>query len=233
MKFDMVIPTYKRKEKLERCLNSIIENDLKFLDIYIYFDNNNIKSEKYIKEKFPFVHTKVMTNQYRAFGIWNYHLFHYLKSTSSGMIYVCDDIVFLPNTLLTMKTLFEQICKDTDGVLTFNQYNLTSASKYAMGLIGKKFIDRFPYSQCFCPDYVSFYADAELGVYAKSIGKFYFGSGCRIHHYHPSFYKQESDEAHKIVRDKNSIVDRQINIARRRANLLWGKNFTLIRKKKI
>lgn len=228
MKLEMVIPTYKRIEKLRRLLNSITKNDLKFLEIHIYCDNKDYGTGLEIKQRFPFVNILVMDKQYRAFGIWNYHLKNHFYS--NGMIYVCDDVEFLPNTLLSMNVLFNQICKNTDGILTFNQYNLESASKYAMGLIGKKFINRFPNNQCFCPDYVSFHADAELGRFAESLGKFYFGNGLKIHHYHPAFYKDEQDEAHAIVRDNQSKIDKEVNRKRRKQKLLWGQSWKLIRK---
>jgi len=227
MKFEMIIPTYKRIDKLKRLLDSIHPDYLKFIDVYIYCDNNDIDTYNALTGKYGFVMGKIMDKQYRAFGIWNYHLKNHFNS--DAMIYVCDDIEFMENALMGMYLLWEQINNDNDIVIGFNQYNLESSSKYAMGIIGKNFLKRFPNNQYFCPDYVSFYADSESGEYAESLGKFYFGNGLKIHHYHPAFYKNENDEAHKIVRDKHSQLDKIVNKKRKQLGLLWGQNFDLIR----
>jgi len=230
MIFDIVIPSFKRKEKLIRCLNSIFKakKNLKKdqIQIYIYFDNNDKITYNYFTNKYNNIKCNLMNKQYRAFGIWNKHL---QILDSCGMVYLCDDTQLYPETLYILFELFNQIYKNTDGILTFNQYNLESASKYAMGLIGKKFINRFPNNQCFCPDYVSFYADAELGRFAESLNKFYFGNGIKIHHFHPAFYPNEKDSTHLLVRDEQQKIDKEVNKKRRERGLLWGKDFKLIR----
>ena len=98
-----------------------------------------------------------------------------------------------------------------------------------MGLIGRKFAERYSNRQCFCPDYVSFYADSEVGDYAEKINKFYYCEEAKLIHYHPAFYKNEVDEAHRQVRDKEANLDKVINAERKKLGLLWGKSFKLIR----
>ena len=223
MKFDLVIPTYKRKEKLERCLKSINHPNV---DIYLYFDNNDVESYNYFESNYPEVTCYIMDKQYRAFRIWNYHL-KTLKS--SGMIYLCDDVELYPDALNNLFQAFETKFPDTDGVVTFNQANLPTGSDSAMGLILRKFANRYPNNQCFCPVYVSFYADSEIGDYAKKLGKFHYCEEAKLIHYHPAFYKEEADEAHRIVRDSNQGIDKRVNAERKKRGLLWGESLTLIR----
>lgn len=242
MRFHIVVPTYHRPAKLEKMFNSLINqnldneliaslNDKLGISLYVYFDNNDEDSYRYFSQKygnFFLTNYKLLNRQYRAFGIWNLHL---STLDADGMFYVCDDIEFRPDCIMiAIKTFLEKF-SDTDGLLGLNQENIKKDqdgfSANAMGLIGKKFAERFPNRQCFCPDYISFHADAELGNFARSIDKFYFCKEAKIIHYHPNYFKDLEDETHKIVREPKNI-DRETWNLRRKRNLLWGQSFELI-----
>jgi len=204
----------------------------------LYFDNNdkasygsfnNYFNTEYIKYLIKndlkcFLHLWLLKRQYRAFGIWNFHLKHL---ESDGMIYLCDDTELFPDTLKNLFEVFINKFPDTDGIVTLNQSNI-EGSDSAMGLIGRKFAERYLNNQCFCPDYVSFFADAELGNYAKKLGKFHWADNAKLIHYHPAFYKNKIDEAHRIVRDNNQVIDKKVNQERVKNGILWGESFKLI-----
>ena len=222
MKIDIVIPTYKRYKKLIRCLESIPHQDN--LKVWIYCDNKD--KDTYNKIKHFHSNAYLLEEQYRAFGIWNFHL--KWRFFSDIFCYLCDDTRVYAETFTHIHRHFIEKFPDTDGVVTFKQSNLSSGSDSAMGCIGKKFIDRYPYRQAFCPNYKSFFADTEIGDYAKKLGKFHYGEDCLIEHYHPSIYPQEMDDTHKTIRDKEKDIDIKINQKRKNKGLLWGENFELI-----
>lgn len=242
MKFQIVVPTFRRPAKLERLFNSIVKQELDenwfvnnptSISLYVYFDNNDEVSYEYFKDKFGsyFLTTyKLLTEQNKAFGVWNKHL----KTLDvDGMFYIVDDIEFRPDCLMVAIKEFAMRFPDTDGLLGLNQENIPKDkegfSRNAMGIIGRKFAERYSDKQCFCPDYTSFHADAELGNFARSLGKFVYCDEARVMHYHPVYYKDQLDETHNIVREMKD-VDREIWNLRQKRNLLWGQSFELVRK---
>lgn len=241
MKFNIVVPTFQRPAKLEKLFNSIIQQELDevwlaenqtSIGLYVYFDNNDQASYNYFKEKFGsfFLTTYVLLNeQLRAFGIWNKHL---SKMVADAMFYVCDDIEFAPDCIMAAVKVFTKEFPDTDGVLGLNQSNIAKNkegfSRSAMGMIGRKFAERFPDKCCFCPDYTSFHADAELGMFARSIGKFVYCDDAKVIHYHPTYYKELEDETHRIVREYKD-VDKEIWSLRQKKGLLWGQSFERVK----
>jgi glycosyltransferase involved in cell wall biosynthesis len=241
MKFHIVVPTLKRPAKLERFFNSLISQQLDetwlaenptTVGLHVYFDNNDKDSYDYFKDKFgSYFLTKyiLLEDQNRAFGIWN----KYLKTMDvDAMFYVCDDIEFKPDCLITCLKEFTTRFPDTDGLMGLNQENISSDkdgfSRNAMGIIGRKFAERYPDRQCFCPDYISFHADAELGNFARSLGKFHFAANANIIHYHPVYHKDQLDETHSVVRQMKD-VDREMWNLRKKRNLLWGQSFDTVR----
>lgn len=224
MIFDIVIPTYKRPEKLAVCLKSIMKNHKKNnIRIFVYFDNNDNGYISGVNQ----VYIARLKKQYRAFGIWNLHLKHL---RADGMIYICDDIELWDDCLEKALDCFKTSFPDSDGFLGLNQENLDyRGSDTAMGLIGKRFTERFPERQCFCPDYVSFHADMELGIFAKSLKKFIFCEDAKLTHFHPGVFKKGADEAHKEVRIPNIVQqDKATRKKRRELNLVWGESFRLV-----
>ena len=222
MIFDLVIPTYKRKDKLIRCLKSIPK--AKNLTIWLYFDNQDFDTyEALIKTDFRF-YSVIPNLKYQAFGCWNRHLLTYFGA--DVMIYLCDDTEWYPDLFDNLQKHFEEKFPDTDGVVTFKQANL-KGSDSAMGAIGRKFAERYPNKQCFNPNYVSFYADSDIGDYAKKLGKFYYAEDCKIIHYHP-VTGVEADETHKIIRGHDKTVDIKINKIRKEKGLLYPETLEMI-----
>jgi hypothetical protein len=235
--YDVVIPTFRRFDKLERFYESFRRvNDRWGLFLYLYFDNNDKETELRFIQKYglgldSFEHV-TLQKQYRAFGIWNSFLKNKGSGTrNGGMFYLCDDIELFTDTFSVAINILENKF-DGDGVIGLNQENIQRVrgmkgfSKSGMGLIGYKFAERFPDRQCFCPDYVSFKADTELGDFAASLGKFEFAEGAKITHHHPRFNKdRDDDETHHIVRDKEADLDEIIGTQRKERGFLWGKTF--------
>lgn len=229
MIIDLVIPTKNRREKLLKCLNSILIS-VKEIDInlYIYFQYKT--NRDYIKDMvgdIPNIHLELSGN-YRVPDFWNKF---YKETKSDAVCYINDDIEFLPDTMKNIIDEYIIAFSDYDGLMGICQTNLPSgqALESAFGVIGMKYADRFPDRQVYCPDYDRFCGDYEMWQYAKSINKFYFSEKSKIIHHHPCTDRRLEDETHLEVR-KWLIGDKQTFHKRQSKNLLWGKDLTLISK---
>jgi hypothetical protein len=193
--------------------------------VFVYVDNGDRASfDRFRKEKaFASVAFELLESQHRAFGVWNRHL---REHPESSMMYVCDDIEIQPNCL---RVVLEKLEATTDRVIGLHQVNFTGRkesgfSRSAMGVIGRRFADRFPDRQCFCPDYTSFHADSELGKYARKVGRFLFMGDAQIVHHHPNLEPREIDETHHVVRQASGR-DRERWRERTERALIWGESF--------
>jgi len=227
MKLDVVIPTLNRRDKLQVAINSIIRTA----------KNGNVKLSVFfsipeeIKYWEPFfsgienISLRYVDN-YQVPLFWNTYL-HEMQA--DALCYLNDDIELLNDTLDIILWEFPRRFPDYDGVMGLNQVNILDQNKVdaAFGVIGKKFAERFPYKQVWCPDYYRFYADSELQKFATELNRFYYCSDAKLFHYHPSLNPKWEDETHTIVRRWLS-KDRKIYRARQEAGLLWGKSYRLI-----
>lgn len=205
MFIDIVIPTLNRLAKLERCIKSILNNTFKNYSLIIVND----------------------VYKQQAFKIWNTEL---VRFKAQAFMYICDDVELFPYCIEQAVHCLETSFPDLDGVVGLNQLNIPpnkeGFSSSAMGLIGKQFTLRYPYQEVFCPDYISFHADAELGIFARSLNKFKFCKEAELIHYHPAYFPQEMDETHKSVRNSAKInADQHTWNKRQEKGLLWGKSW--------
>lgn len=228
MKLDIVIPSYHRLESLDKCIKSIfiaeqnIENQHTEVYVHLYLTDDGDLMHCAVKYR-DIANVAVHLCTYRVPDFWNTHL----AGTDADMVMTCnDDVEILPDTLNTIINQFQDKYPDFDGVLGLNQANLPAdqALQSAFTVIGIKYADRFPERQVFCPAYDRFYGDKELGMYAESIGKFYYCAEAKIHHFHAAFYPERKDATHESVRtyldgDKRKWRQRQAK------GLLWGKTF--------
>lgn len=222
---DIVIPTKNRLDRLKVCIPSIQEA-IKELDyqtnIILFVDT--LKDKEELLQIFNNIEVKIMEEEYFTSRFWN----KYLKNMTSDILcYLSDDIKLdkncLKNGLKALKDL------KYDGVIGFYQENQKGKSNCnaAFGLISKKFSDRFPDNQAFCPEYRCFYSDEELMKYAQSIDRFIFCREAKLDHYHPVFTGQKPDETYYHYR-RNKQRDVKIYNQRKARNLLWGREYILI-----
>lgn len=222
---DIVCPTLNRSEKLHNCIRSILDSNLpkdylkNYIRIYIYV-NTVQEQATYIQEFncFPFIRVDLVKD-YCVPSFWNTHL---NKMSANLMITCNDDITFEKDTLNNILNYY--YCSD-DHILGLNQCNIEGALDSAFTVIPKNYACNFDNCAVFCPDYKRFYADKELGEYAKSINQFIFAEDCKINHFHGSFYGKDS--THLLVR-KYLNNDKQTYLKRQKRGLLWGKDKTLI-----
>jgi len=197
----VVIPTWQRPAKLARCLDS--------LERQTYTDVRIVWIEDHDREF--------------AIGIWNRVA---PTITEGAFCYLCDDVEMEPGCLEAACAALVSRWPDTDGVVGLHQVGIQGkegTAQSAMGLIGAKFLDRFPGRVPFCPEYRRFHFDSELGLYAREVGRFYFAEEARLIHYHPAHYPGEKDATHEVVREAGPVAeDRRVWNERRAKGLLWG-----------
>jgi glycosyltransferase involved in cell wall biosynthesis len=206
IKFDILIPTFQRRDKLLRCLNAIYNNTYKRWNISIQYDVDN---------KF-------------AFNYWNEQC---LRGTGDWVICLSDDTELHPDCLEKIIEIANEKYPDTDGFIGINQENIQDghgASKSAQPCMGRKFLERFGNRGPFCHDYIGFFADTEIGDFARSINKFTWGESAKLTHYHPGHFISEIDFAHHNLRQNDRIgFDKEMYKRRRELGYLWGRDFNL------
>ncbi len=225
MRIEIVIPTYRREDKLCKCIESIKKAMIDDVKLCIYY------SEEIAWEKMgeiwqnDFIHHIMYDRPYTAPTFWNY----YLENQFNGdvFVYLNDDVELDPDCLRLIVQTFEYGIKDFDGVVGIHQINIPNTRRLlAFGAIGKKFIDRFPNRHVFCPDYKCLYIDEELENYARIVDKAWTDRGPKLLHHHPCTGVPE-DETHRHNRIHKADDIRMYN-ARKKMGYLWGLDFKTI-----
>lgn len=230
MKIDLVIPTRDRLQKLLNCLGSIQQAKELVKDevwTYVYYsDEAHFEIDKLGYGDNLWIFPRLLTKPYRASTFWNDHL---KDSTADMMFYLNDDVVLEINCIKNGIEAMREHFPDTDGVIGLRQENIpiADACQGAFGIIGKKYTERFPDKQVFCPQYERFYLDREVELYAKSINKFYYAKEAMLKHLHPAYNREWEDMTHFSVR-KYLHQDKQNYILRQTKQLLWGKSFETV-----
>lgn len=202
MYISIIIPTLNRKQKLSRCINAILNNTFQSYRITAIEDINR---------------TGVFAVQNKALTI----------NDQDAYLCLCDDVEIYPDCLQQLVDCMTSNFSDMDGVVGIKQNPCDHPiTRFGQVMIGHKFLSRFPPGQVYCPDYVSFYGDSELGLYAESIGKYKFCEAAQLTHYHPTWYPKEKDATHDYGRQEGrGELDKKIWAIRQRKGLLWGKSF--------
>lgn len=221
MHVNLIIPTYDRPQMLKDCIQSIIKSTYEDKSIIVVIDGNRQMINELIDEPIA-----IIFNPQRKDWIWNMN--RALNSfIADGIIYASDDIVFQPDCIsIAVKALKERF-PDGDGLVTFKWTGVELVESSAFGLMGRKFIERFPERAVFCPDYIHYASDTELKKFAVSIGKFHFCREALITH------KSPKDNTYRLAHEFRSHDAELYYRGRPAKGYLWGKNFGLVTKKAI
>jgi glycosyltransferase involved in cell wall biosynthesis len=238
MKVAIVIPTYKRVAKLERCLNSIRKQTYKEHITFIYADNEDFETSKAIKVDYPECKVNVnLTHKYVS-GSWNTYFLDTFKNhvlpIPDIMAWIVDDVVLQEDCLANAVACMIKNFPDTDGIVGLKQ---TCPGRpdytfkwFGQMLIGRKFIERYkPVNyKLYCLDYKHFHGTEEIFQYADSLGKFVNCPEASLEHYHPAFNSEWRDKTHDIVRSEIITKDKATWQERQQRQLVWGKTWELI-----
>jgi len=138
-----------------------------------------------------------------------------------AVLYGSDELTFKPNCISNATKAMKEYFPDADGLIALKQVHREGGA--AFGLLGRKFINRFPDNMVFCPEFIHYGGDTELKRFAQSVGRFYQCREAVVNH--PRLY----DNTFKLAR-KVKTHDKQLYNRRRREKLLGGHNFERIRK---
>lgn len=240
MKIAVVIPTYKRLKKLERCLKSLEAQTYKNFWVNVYADNNDQESFEISskwRNSLDIISTQ-MSSQSFVIGCWNdFFSSTFICPGVKGMrdfdavAWIVDDVELYPNYLEELVKAMLYNFPDLDGVIGAKQEcpgrEDYTYKDFGQILIGKKFIERYKdvdYQVC-CPFYSHFHQDHELWEYAKSMNKFIKCETAVLKHYHPAFLPNEVDLTHPLVRGEVKRKDDAIFRDRQARGLIWGKSW--------
>lgn len=224
MYVNIIIPTYKRFESLKRTMNSIKNSDYGKIFTYIVADGFDDRNDHFKNNQ-----TTIIYNSERK--DWPYSMNKALGQIDGDLfLYGADDIQFYPDCISRLVEAMKNIYSSGDGIIGLKQRQKRSGG--AFGLMGKKFVERFPDRAVFCPDYIHFGSDAELRNFAVKMGLFYYCTDALVTH-DRSFRREGSyDETFQLGRE---MRDRDLGTykMRRRKGFLWGENFHRLHKEDV
>jgi len=151
---------------------------------------------------------------------WVFSVNRVLKEFDSEYyIYASDDLFFpfacIEYAMIKMRQRFP----DGDGII-----GIGKKDKCAFGLFGRKFADRFPDQQVFCPDYVHYASDSELMRTISKLRKFDYLRHRPSSVAHPRIIHDETKRMAETMR----VRDQAIFSQRGEMGLIWGIDFKLI-----
>lgn len=214
MRVNVIISTYNRPDSLKKTVESIFDGDYKDVCISIMMDGNVSLSSQIIHS-----YARILINEKRMDYVYSMNRLLQESEDTDAVLYASDDLVFPSYAISTLVEEMEKRFPDGNGLVGLNQD--CQGIDSAFGLMGRKFIERFPERQVFCPDYVHFVSDSELGAFARMIKKFYFCSHVTLHH----------DRSHDRTWELGIDVwfkDMKVSEKRAEKKFLWGRGFELI-----
>lgn len=226
MKINVCIPTYNRFEMAAKAVVSILSQKHDDLSIFIYANGSRVAYENLAE--------MILRTDPRIKYLFSPERIGWVRAqnevasiTEDGFFYGADDIVLEAGCLKVAVREMEGHFPDGDGLVGVNQINFERTGlplwPGAFGLVGQKFLLRFPDRKLFCEDYLDHYSDVELVQYAESIGKFHFAKDAWVTHYHPMVTKEMDETATLVSKTHNAMRSR--HVMRKAYGYLWGKNF--------
>ena len=246
MEFDVVIPTYIRVDKAKECIEKVsLAREhamntfpiLSKLTCYVWVSTDeelSIFSEYYSGH--DWIKPYLLDNFYdRAPIDWDKHI----RNTESDWIHFLmdDQHVNVKSYACVVDSIVSKSINSVIGMYIDNypDHFHDDARNGGSIIINKKFcLNTFGDKPIFCPDYYRWIFDCEFATYVKSIGKFHYIRQATLSHYHPSVTPEKRpDDCYFIGRFKIMPHDLNMCEMRKKAGLLWGKNFDLITKETV
>jgi len=234
MRVNIIIPTYKRFKSLQKTMRSIKDSNYKDIRTIIIMDGfEDARFEQFKDEQ-----TEVRQNPKRM-G-WIYSMNQTLKRLCEfplshplevGYFYGADDIFFYPDCISKLVEAMKEIFPAGDGLVSAKQHLILSKGRIkpkkcggAFALMGRKFVDRFPNKEAFCPEYFHGSADREIRNYAVRAGVYHFCQDAVL--LHDRSAKDETRRLRKAAQPKDHEVRRE----RWAKGLVWGESLERVRK---
>ena len=216
----IVIPTRNRWYKLTRMLSSVPTYD--WLSVAVVCDGDAETHRKLleVEKQGANLTTILLPQQQGSVAARNAFLrTHGAPGFDDGVLYATDDIEFEKGAIEQALKMFNLVFPDDDGVVGFAQDRSHHPS--GVGLVGKKFLARYPDKQLFNPEYFHFGAQEIYWLANDVLKKFVYEPRARLEHYHPAFFPLAMDKTHREAR-KYKSEDMALLKRREAAGLVWG-----------
>lgn len=144
------------------------------------------------------------------------------QTAEDMILYATDDITFRDGAIgFALKSLLE-LFPDGDGVIGFLQENAPNMNfnPAGVGLMGQKFLKRYPQKKLFYPRYFHFSCQEILWL-AQKYDKFALDEMARVYHFHPAFYPKLKDQTHVDARIHHQ-KDKDLKRKRKEKGKIWG-----------
>ena len=215
MHVDIIIPTFDRLELLKQTVNSIQNGVYKDVSIFIVLDGNPALIKDITEMPAALIYNTKRKD-------WVFSMNRALQyAQGDAVIYAADDLVFHKACILTAVEKLKEAAPDGDALVAITQ-DIKGCST-AFGMMGRKFIDRFPGRAVICPDYIHYGGDWELGQYARQANLFTLCPEAKVTHHRP---KDATYRKAKPVEAQDFWFIRE----RKAKGFLWGRDFGRVRK---
>lgn len=216
MKITIIIPTCssERIPLLIQTVESIQIGSYKDIHIVIVADGNK---HIYEEAKKQLHNVSIILNKERR--DWVFSINRVLKEFDSEYyIYASDDLIFPPDCIKYAIATMQRCFPDGFGVVGIGRKN-----RGAFGLFGRKWADRFPNREVFCPDFIHYCGDSELYQTVTELGKFAIPPEreSQVTHF------RLNDETRRLARQIRAR-DRKIWHKREEKGYKWGIDFNLV-----
>ena len=215
---DIIIPTRNRWAKLQRCLRSIPQEVPQVeLNIIIICDGDDVTARRLLDDTNGFLGRIIYVRDHSG-SVYCRNLM--TQCAEDAVLYATDDIEFRPDAIEMAIRSMTKHFPDGDGIIGFNQGDEHSFSAAGVGLLGQKFLQRYPQRKLFFPKYFHFSCQ-EIERLGNNLSRLHLEKEAKLVHYHPSFNHNEIDQTHKEARFYRK-KDLTISNERRRTHEIWG-----------
>lgn len=215
---DIIIPTRHRYVKLQRCIQSIpAKIDNISLSLIVICDGDRNTAGRLLQDNNGLI-SKIIYVQQHSGSVYCRNLA--TQTVEDALIYATDDIEFKKGAIEAAINAMREHFPDEDGVIGFNQINTTNFSMAGVGLVGQKFLRRYPNRKLFYPGYFHFSCQ-EIERLGKKLDRIKLEPKAEIYHYHPGKDKSEQDTTHEEAR-RYRAKELRMSSDRRAHQAIWG-----------
>jgi len=217
---DLIIPTRNRWAKLQRCLRSMPQEvpDVK-LNIIVVCDGDDVTARRLLDKANGFLGRIIYVREHSG-SVYCRNLM--TQCAEDAVLYATDDIEFRPGAIEAAVRSMAKHFPDGDGIIGFNQGDEHGFSAAGVGLLGQKFLRRYPQRKLFFPEYFHFSCQ-EIERLGNRLNRLHLEKEAKLVHYHPSFNHKEMDQTHREARVYRK-KDLALSSGRRAAHEIWGLN---------
>ena len=217
---DLIIPTRNRWGKLQRCLRSIPQEVSGVtLNVIIICVGDDTTARCLLDDANGFLGQIVYVRDHSG-SVYCRNLV--TQCAEDAVLYATDDIEFRPGAIEVAVRSMAEHFPDGDGIIGFNQGDEHGFSIAGVGLLGQKFLRRYPQRKLFFPGYFHFSCQ-EIERLGNRLNRIHLEKEAKLVHYHPSFNHNEIDQTHRDAREHRK-KDLTLSSERRRTHEIWGWN---------